>query len=69
MSVAVNGHRRLSSAAMSKSLIAGIKDVTPEETAQLAHGVQVIDENKEFTYVLPSPGRPPVRLPILHHGH
>jgi len=42
---AVNGTR-----AVNGTLAAGIKDVTPEELNQLSHGVQIIDENKEFTY-------------------
>jgi len=53
MSAAVNGHRRRSSATMNKSLVAGIKDISLAEMAQLSHGVQVIDENKEFTCVCP----------------
>lgn len=47
---AVNGHRRRSSAAMNNSL-AGAKDVSPEELEKLAAGVQVIDEQKMFTFV------------------
>lgn len=54
MSAAVNGHRRRSSvpaAPVMNGSLAGMKDVSPEEMALLAHGVQVIDENKEFTSV------------------
>ncbi|KAI5776428.1 RHD3/Sey1 [Geopyxis carbonaria] len=50
---AVNGHRRRSSAAMNGAL-AGIKDISAEELAQYSHGVQVIDENKDFTPKLPT---------------
>ncbi|TGZ84926.1 root hair defective 3 GTP-binding protein [Ascodesmis nigricans] len=30
-----------------------MKDVTPEELAQYSHGIQIIDENKDFTQKLP----------------
>lgn len=48
----VNGYGRHSSVSMNGSL-AGMRDVSPDELKQLAHGVQVIDENKEFTPQLP----------------
>jgi hypothetical protein len=36
---------------MNGSVAGFIKDATPEELSELSHGVQVIDENKEFTFV------------------
>lgn len=38
---------------MNGSVAGYIRDATPEELAELSHGVQVIDENKEFTTKLP----------------
>lgn len=36
---------------MNGDAMAGMKDVSPEELATYSNGIQVIDENKEFTSV------------------
>lgn len=45
----MNGTGRRSSVHQAPASLAAIKDITPEELAQYEHGIQVIDENKDFT--------------------
>jgi hypothetical protein len=46
--------------------LAGMRDVSPDELKQLAHGVQVIDENKEFTFVFHHPVHRVVNLRCIN---